>query len=104
MLRELAWLVMPKLECHFCHKALIPEVNASVTFGHRRHTTISNKFSVHHFNKDRTDNHRGEPVVSGSTGLVWFNGNLRLAHKLCHIQFHANERRQGEPERDDDTE
>ncbi len=78
MLREFAWLHMPQINCCFCGEPLLPwPDNNSMTFGHRRHSKIHVKYTVHHENRNREDNLRS---------------NLKDSHSKCHDKHHAAER------------
>jgi hypothetical protein len=73
MLREIAWLWLPQKACALCHKPLLvrPE---GMTFGHRRHSPIPVKFTVHHYDHNRENNH---------------DANLFVVHSTCHRTYHA---------------
>lgn len=73
MLREVGWLLLPQLACCFCGRPLSYRP-LDMTFGHRRHGPVLVKLSVHH--KDHVREHNS-------------NDNLALAHKVCHIKYHA---------------
>jgi hypothetical protein len=84
MLREVGWLILSQNTCFFCHRKLL-ERPPSMTFGHRRHPPIEARITVHHDDKNRENN---------------TDANLKFSHKLCHVAFHANERRMSDDEPD----
>lgn len=98
MLRELAWWVLPRLECYFCHRPILDGPQTAMTFGHRRHPPlVDTKFTMHHADKDRENNTVGRLIYKTMSDLVQSSGNVKIAHKRCHQAFHANERRQDDP-------
>src|SRR5882724_1105396 len=96
MLRELAWFLLPHLECRFCHEPIMRHPQGAMTFGHRHHPPVETRFSIHHENRDRFDNRReGLHAIShplNTPVLSQMAGNIKIAHKRCHDQFHAKER------------
>lgn len=101
MLRELGWLILPRLECFFCHSPIMGGPQGAMTFGHRRHPAIETKFTVHHEDKDRENNQIVGLEHIMIMGLHQLKGNLKISHKRCHQQFHANERRTNDNDNDD---
>lgn len=82
-LREFWWLIAPRTRCHFCQKYLI-EQPAGMTYGHRRHPPVDDRFTTHHVDHNRENN---APQ------------NLLPCHPLCHRLYHVkvnNERRRAE--------
>ena len=83
MLRELAWFLLPQISCFFCRLSLAGGAAARqffdglFTFGHRRHSMVLVKITVHHLDEDRNNN---KP------------GNLVLAHSKCHREYHNKKR------------
>lgn len=59
------------MRCYFCKKPLIEKAN--LTFGHRRHTKVVVRVTLHHIDEDRTNN---------------ADSNLAWAHRVCHRRFH----------------
>lgn len=76
MLREVSWLLCPRLMCEFCHRPLLVRPQG-MTFGHRRHPSVSIKLSTHHRDRNRENN---------------FDENLGLVHRKCHEAYHASQR------------
>ena len=101
MLRELGWFILPHLECCFCHHPIMSGPQGAMTFGHRRHPPITEtKFTIHHENRDRTDNTRSG-MYANPEGFHQMLGNVKIAHKRCHVAYHANHRRVNEPNEPD---
>lgn len=73
MLREIAWLICPRLTCELCKLPLIYRPR-TMTFGHRRHPPFIMRLTTHHRNHKREDN---------------TDPNLALVHSSCHKKYHA---------------
>jgi hypothetical protein len=102
MLRELAWWVLPYLECEFCHEPILRGPQGGMSFGHRRHPPLDDtRFTIHHRDRDRDNNTRLGLVTLPAIGAAQMNGNVVIAHKRCHTAYHANERRTNEPDEPD---
>lgn len=81
MLRELAWWVLPQLNCWFCEKPFVLASEAEAKgFGHRRHTKIHVEFTMHHEDENRENN----SIVT----------NIRISHSDCHKRHHKQKRTQ----------
>jgi hypothetical protein len=76
MLREFWYLHAPRTYCVFCKRPLAVQ-HPLMTFGHRRHPKVKAEFSVHHLDRQRSNNNFG---------------NLADAHRGCHERHHAAER------------
>lgn len=97
MLREVAWLLLPHFRCPFCKNHLLIRP-AEITFGHRRHSSINVKVTVHHRKHDRNLN-RTTAIFAEEV-----QGDVTLVHKACHERYHANLRRtHDEPELDESS-
>ena len=79
MLREFFWLHAPRTLCCFCSKPLI-ERPQRMTFGHRRHTKVRARYTVHHKDENRENN---------------VDDNLKDSHSSCHRAFHKQLLEQG---------
>lgn len=79
LLREIGWFFLANATCYFCRHSLLPK-GEHPTFGHRRHKALSIKLTFHHLNGDRNDN---RPYM-----------NVVPCHRLCHIRYHANKRKE----------
>lgn len=86
MLRELLWYLLgigdgitspDALRCKFCGAHLLRATGVNRTFGHRRHTSISRKLTLHHKDENRDNN-------------SW--DNLELCHRACHKKHHNESR------------
>jgi hypothetical protein len=79
MLREFFfWQVYQELPyCYFCEEPIIALKDIPETFGHRRHPSVKIKFTIHHEDGNRDNNH-------------WTN--LKISHARCHKKFHMQER------------
>lgn len=85
MLREIVWFILgigdgvgesgpDALRCKFCGCHLLRAVGNNRTFGHRRHTKVTRKLTIHHEDENRENN---APK------------NLSLVHRSCHKRHHA---------------
>ena len=80
MLREIVWFLLgmnPDQRCCFCGKPLLVAINMNRTFGHRRHTSVPIKLTLHHRDENRDNN---APA------------NLNIVHRACHKRHHNQER------------
>lgn len=78
-LRELAHYVLPLMKCCFCGETLMSFEEAEKSgFGHRRHRGIKVEFTMHHLDRNRSNN----SIVD----------NIRISHSKCHRAHHAKER------------
>jgi hypothetical protein len=75
MLRELVRYYAQGRVCYFCKRVLID--NCDVTFGHRHHSPVVDRITLHHLDEDR-ENNRKE--------------NLIDCHTACHRSHHARKR------------
>lgn len=78
MLREFFKFFAPIVHCCFCDEPIL-DTSEGETFGHRRHTKVRARFTIHHDDEDRTNNDRP---------------NLKPAHPECHKRYHNQKRRQ----------
>ena len=85
-LRELCWLLLPQIKCKLCGRQLLVRP-ADMTFGHRRHVALKERFTVHHVDHNRYNN---------------MDTNLTVVHQACHRKYHAEVNR-GERERTADS-
>jgi hypothetical protein len=74
--REILRFLLRGHLCFFCREHLIFVSNRE-SFGHRRHSAIVEKLTIHHINEDREDNRRE---------------NLVLCHSSCHRSYHVKKR------------
>ena len=70
--RELLRFLLPLYNCHFCLRPLM-KGDEEETFGHRRHSALGVRITIHHLDEDRNNNRRE---------------NLRLSHTSCHKAYH----------------
>lgn len=83
-LREITYLLLGHKKlvvCCFCGNPLLIARGINATYGHRRHTSITERLTVHHNDEDRENNDFS---------------NLDLAHRECHKAYHNHKRAQNE--------
>lgn len=71
MLRELTRHYTEGQVCYFCHRPLLPV--EELTFGHRRHSPVTTRLTIHHQDENRENNTRA---------------NRKVCHTSCHKSFH----------------
>lgn len=92
MLRELVWNLLgigdgiqncpDAPRCFVCGRHLLRAEGINRTFGHRRHTQVKTKLTVHHIDENRDNNALYNTVI---------------VHRACHKKYHNQKRAEESP-------